>query len=142
MILEIKYSIIPSFKKSSSLYICIAGKYSPPKFWYQFGGLGQDHVNDKPWWIDNKRPTLQYELIDSSYMLKLMEALGSISVEPYSECSMGHDGTIYELELIAGLNRSKFVWWCNLPLQWQQLVPLIDHLENMLNEKRGLSDSS
>jgi hypothetical protein len=137
MRLTITYSVIPSFGESSSLHIQIENEDSSSKFWHQFGGLGQDFINEKPWWIDFDRQATEHRMIDGIYTKEIVDTIKSIHIVPYSEFVAGCDGTMFELEFCAGFNSSKFVWWCELPQQWKGLDSLIELLQSLMDKRQG-----
>ena len=95
------------------------------------GGLHMDFMAAKPYWEDQqdgvKPPAFQLSEAETRSLLALMRL--ELGVLP--EATAGLDGTRYVLSIHAGFHSAEFCWWCELPVRWAGLAPLVEKLEQL-----------
>jgi len=73
---------------------------------------------------------------DSVATKKILALMQDVRIEAYPEFVMGLDGTTFTLHFDAGFNEATYVWWDTLPIQWIELQPLVQYLEELITAYR------
>ncbi|MBZ4218613.1 MAG: hypothetical protein LAC69_00270 [Chlorobium sp.] len=143
MTVSITYLVASSFGKSYSLCIEIEDRNFTSKMRVQFHSLGgycSGLDNELPQLSDGDKPQTANEGIDRTAAKKILGIIQGIRIGPYPDFVMGLDGTTFTLHFDSGFNKATYVWWVTLPIQWLELQPLVQCLEELITASRPDTD--
>lgn len=135
--LAVSYSIIPSGSPSSSLHLQYDAAVSDcMKSWVQFGGLEVGSTSPCPWWLNYQEQHSAPDYLNAQTSKIILNLIHGLCLKAAPEFIVGDGGTLYELEFWAGFQKVKYVWWNNLPEQWQDLDTLVTFLGGFIDARR------
>ena len=137
MKIAVTYTVIPSYGEASSLHLQYDSALDDrANYWTHFGGLGVDSLDNRPWWMSKTKGQVEPNFMNAQTTNLIMNLLSNLAIKPVSEFVKGDDGVTHELEFFAGFNKSKYVWWGELPNEWSELSAFTSFLDGFLSGKR------
>ena len=133
MRIALTYTSIPAYGELSSLHLQYDQlKSARARLWVHLPG----QEPSRPWWLDYGEEASEPEYLNEQTTRIISNLIQGLKLDAAPAFASGAEGTIRELEFLAGDNRVKYVWLETLPPQWQDFASLLAFFDGFMEARQ------